>query len=472
MRVLLAVGWYFPDAVGGTEVYVRGLASRLQRAGLEVTIAAPKDGGQPVRYVHRGVTVFRFPVAANPSRTELRGLERPPEFEVWEQILQEAVPHVVDFHSFTRGLGLPHLRAAAERGAAVVLTVHAPGFVCARGTLLRFGRVPCDGDLARQPCTECRLHGRGLPRPVATLASHVPATFAGWSARVPLPSPLRRLLRAPEADVRRRAQLQEAFARADRVVAVSRWLADVLLRNGLPSTKLSLCPQGAEETNLSFSKSDSGRLRIGFIGRYDPVKGLHVLVKAIRRLPRDVPISCHVWGSGTSSAACAYRRQVEGLAGGDTRIQFHPPVVDAGEALAELDVLIIPSVWMETGPLVLLEAFAAGVPVVGSDLGGIAERVRGGVDGVLVPPGHVRALSRELLALATDRARLRILRAGIAPVRAMDDVAADTLALYRSLTGKDWSSDPAPHQGPSPVEPGRTPAHSAPEPRRRESGLR
>src|SRR5438477_9304692 len=134
MRVVLALGWYFPDPVGGTEVYVRGLAARLVRAGAEVSIAAPTDGGSPERYVHEGVPVHRYPVPTDPTPAEIAGIERPRHLDRWEAILDAVDPDVVDFHSFTRGIGLPHVRAAAERGTRVVLTLHVASVVCPRGT--------------------------------------------------------------------------------------------------------------------------------------------------------------------------------------------------------------------------------------------------------------------------------------------------------------------------------------------------
>jgi glycosyltransferase involved in cell wall biosynthesis len=87
---------------------------------------------------------------------------------------------------------------------------------------------------------------------------------------------------------------------------------------------------------------------------------------------------------------------------------------------------------LETGPLVVLEAQAAGVPVVGSNLGGIAERVTDGKDGVLVPPGDASALARVLTALATNRQALEALTPS-RPPRSTTDVARETLNTYLGL---------------------------------------
>lgn len=104
------------------------------------------------------------------------------------------------------------------------------------------------------------------------------------------------------------------------------------------------------------------------------------------------------------------------------------------ETLKGYDGLLVPSQWMETGPLVVLEAFAAGVPVVGSDLGGIAEWVTHERDGLLVT-GELREWlgSQALRRLVSEPELLPKLRAGIRPPRSMREVAEEVRAVYEEL---------------------------------------
>jgi glycosyltransferase involved in cell wall biosynthesis len=84
-----------------------------------------------------------------------------------------------------------------------------------------------------------------------------------------------------------------------------------------------------------------------------------------------------------------------------------------------------------------LEAFAAGAPVLGADLGGIAELVTHGVDGLLLPPDDAPAWGRALQRLSQDRELLARLRAGVAPPRTMAAVARDMRELYQSVAKTD-----------------------------------
>src|SRR2546421_7092543 len=123
VKIVHAIGWYFPDSLGGTEVYVEGLSRRLREAGHNVSIAAPdKSCIEERRYEHDGVPVYRYCIPTSPTRAECqnelpaRGVER---FHSW---LEEEQPDVVHFHSFVTGLGLSEIRAATSTGARIIMT--------------------------------------------------------------------------------------------------------------------------------------------------------------------------------------------------------------------------------------------------------------------------------------------------------------------------------------------------------------
>jgi glycosyltransferase involved in cell wall biosynthesis len=130
----------------------------------------------------------------------------------------------------------------------------------------------------------------------------------------------------------------------------------------------------------------------------------------------------------------AYLDAVRQRADGDDRIVFEGPLTEDNRdaAYAAFDVLAVPSTWLETGPLVVLEAFAAGIPVVGSNAGGIAERVEGGVSGVLAEPDNTEAWTQALddLAQAYHRGDWSW---SLPEVRTHRDIAKDMDTLYTSV---------------------------------------
>jgi glycosyltransferase involved in cell wall biosynthesis len=164
---------------------------------------------------------------------------------------------------------------------------------------------------------------------------------------------------------------------------------------------------------------------------------LDTLLHAIAALP-DALLELDVYGVVEDHAESSYVRTLRALAARDPRVRLHAPV-PTDQVLALLrgyDVVAVPSRWLETGPLVVLEAFAAGIPVVGSRLGGIVELVDDGVDGLLVEPESVESWSAALRQLTEQPDVLRGLRAAVRPPRRMEAVADDMQTMYGELLGR------------------------------------
>lgn len=101
--------------------------------------------------------------------------------------------------------------------------------------------------------------------------------------------------------------------------------------------------------------------------------------------------------------------------------------------IAEADWVVVPSVWWENAPLVIQEAFQHRRPVIVSGIGGMAEAVRDGVDGLHVRPDDPEALAEALARAADDVALWQLALAAIRPPVSVDEAAEAHLALYRSL---------------------------------------
>jgi glycosyltransferase involved in cell wall biosynthesis len=179
-------------------------------------------------------------------------------------------------------------------------------------------------------------------------------------------------------------------------------------------------------------------VRFGYAGRLVWEKGLGVLLEALRGLGRDVPLemvflSTAFDGGAQSEAERAWARKIRAMAEQDRRMVVlgGVPPERSAERMAEWDALIVPSLWMETGPQVVTEALLAGTPVIGSARGGLAELIEEGRSGWLFPPGDARALGGLLRRLSLAPDELRAMAARIPPPRTADDMVEDMLAVYR-----------------------------------------
>jgi glycosyltransferase involved in cell wall biosynthesis len=456
---------FHPDPMGGTEVYVAALARELLARGVDALIAAPGDSSRD--YIHAGIPVRRFAVRQEVGDLrELYGEGDELAAAEFAKILDRERPDLVHLHAFTRGVSLRLVRSAKARGIPVLLTYHTPTVTCQRGTMMRWGKQPCDGLMDLHNCARCTLdgltsgkaesrkqkaeNGRIHPltnRLVAKCFGSLPPALGSWLGRRGLQGGMWTALRMTELVQLRHGSVRALLEEVDHVVAVCEWVRQVLLRNGVPEGKITLCRQGisikAESTNQksNFSVSEfqlsafKNVLRLCFFGRLDPTKGVHILLQALRLMPQ-APLRLDIFGIAQGEAGRRYEQELKRLSANDSRIAFLPPVPPdkVVGTLAGYDLLAVPSQWLETGPLVVLEAFAARVPVLGSRLGGIAELVRDGIDGILVEPDSVPAWAAALQNAATNLNFLNQMKANIRSPRTMTAVADEMLALYESST--------------------------------------
>jgi glycosyltransferase involved in cell wall biosynthesis len=437
VKIILVPYCYTPDLIGGTEVYVSILARNLHHRGEKVLIAAP--GERTCSYVIDEIPVRRFATSNSLTLSQLYGPGDPKATAEFEKIVDEEQPDIVHLHAFTAAVSISLLRAVKSRRIPIVFTYHTPTVSCARGTMMRWGSEICDGALRITACSACTLHGLGVHRLIAGGLSKVPSGAGAILERSGLQSAPWTALEMTHLLKIRHASFRSLLLEADHIVAVCDWVRDVLLLNSVSTDKLSVSRQGIERDKISILKprqeAPGSQLNISFFGRLDATKGLHLLIKAFGLLPQ-LKMKLDVFGVAQTKANLNYKDDMIVLANGDQRIIFREPVSSENVAsvMCNYDAVAVPSQWLETGPLVVLEAFAAGVPIIGSNLGGIAELVRNGEDGLLVDYASEESWAEALRRLASDSRLRRKLQLGVRPPRTGRDVASDMIDLYRHYT--------------------------------------
>ncbi|HEX7778268.1 MAG TPA: glycosyltransferase [Vicinamibacterales bacterium] len=435
MKVLHVTYSFAPDPMGGTEVYVGEICRHLEPRGVRNVIAAP--GHQSAVYEIDSLRVQRFLFQSHPDELgALYGDGDPYAADAFDAVLAAEQPDLVHQHALSPACSGELVARARRLGLPVVFTYHTPTVTCQRGTLLRWGTDVCDGRLAHRTCTACTLHGLGLnrtvsrmlastPEPIGEAIAHAGLSGGGWTA-----------LRLSTLMRRRHAEIARVLSTVDRIVVLAEWVRGVLRTNGIPDSRMVSAPHGVERAALpDRSAFDSKYIRLAHLGRLDVTKGTRLLITAVRALP-DAPITLDIFGIAQSDADRHELDRLHTLIGNDSRIRLRPPVDHASVTaqLARFDAVVVPSQLLETGPLVVLEAFAAGVPVIGSALGGIAEKVTHDIDGWLVSPHDSGDAWRGVLAACVrDRQLLPRLREGILPPRSLDDAAAEMHELYRTV---------------------------------------
>jgi glycosyltransferase involved in cell wall biosynthesis len=227
----------------------------------------------------------------------------------------------------------------------------------------------------------------------------------------------------------------------DQIVCVSHGQAAKVLRTGVPAGRARVIPNAIHtERFASPDPEDRERLRaffptppgriVGAAGRLSPDKGFGVFIEAAAAVaPKDPGLGFVLFGDGPLRQKLERQAADAGLAG---RFVFAGFRSDLDRFMPFLDLLVLPS-FTEGMPNVVLEAFAAGVPVVATAVGGTPEVVEDGHSGYLVPPGDPVALARRLCdVLATEKGRRAFGRRGWERVRQEFTFAAQAHA-YEDL---------------------------------------
>lgn len=229
----------------------------------------------------------------------------------------------------------------------------------------------------------------------------------------------------------REGEIRDMFEAVDCFVAPSKFLARQFADYGLDADRLVCSDYGTPvETFEPTPFPAEGPLRIGFLGSIQPVKGVHVLFDAATHLESG---SFHLRIYGDAAAKPEYGIDLAALQSGDVEIVGRAHFSSIPEIIPTFDVLVCPSIWWENSPLVIHEAFAAGVPVICSGIGGMAELVEDGVNGFHYTAGDGEDLARKLKILIDDRTQLDRLRQGIPELKDMAEDAEFHEGLFRTV---------------------------------------
>lgn len=431
MKVLFAIHHFPPRYTGGAEQCCYSTAVRLQARGHDVRVVCVESIDAPTGRlvwaddVYGGIPVQRlsFDLAKAPDRFRWE-YDNPWIGDHLHASLSEQRPDILHLVSGYL-LGARPLLVARALGIATVVTLTDYWFLCPRITLWR-----SDGTLS------------GLPIDAATCARCLGEQRRRfrWLGRI-APDVMRAFWRRRGTDIgrieARAAFLRRALQQADAIISPSEFLRALFVTAGVDPQRLHFERQGmADVPAEQRAKVPGSVLRIGYLGQIAEHKGVHVLLEAARRL-RGVPLSIRVFGdlSRSPAYAAALRRRIKG----DERVQLAGdyPHADVCRVLQEVDVVVVPSLWYENSPTVILEAFANRTPVVASNLGGMVELVRDGENGLLFAPGDPESLARQLRRLVSEPTLLATLRSGIGVMRGLDQEIDALEQIYQRVVRPD-----------------------------------
>jgi glycosyltransferase involved in cell wall biosynthesis len=234
------------------------------------------------------------------------------------------------------------------------------------------------------------------------------------------------------------AFLRETLDRVDAIISPSQFLRDLFIEAGIARERIVFSRQGRDFSTLTtdlLEKTPATHLRVGYMGQIAPHKGVHMLFEAVRQLS-DAALEVKAYGDPTPFPG--YTHSLRQMIRQDPRLSLEGVYeqTEVSRVLQGLDVVVVPSVWYENSPNTILEAFAHHTPVIVADLGGMAELVKDGVNGLRFAPGSASSLAAKLQQLIDSPDLLSQLQKGIRPVKSVAEEMTELKEMYRSLVSE------------------------------------
>jgi len=377
-RVMVVAHGHVDISRGGAEMVAAHLARGLRSRGIETLLvartAAPSPGASVFSTHEEGREILFHTGVSDHFLFRCRTAEH-----VWRDfagLLERFRPQVIHFHHYAH-MGIELIRQARLScpDARIVLTLHEYLPICAnQGQMVRRGTLALCERSSPAECARC---------------------FPGKS---------------PGDFFLRKRYLQSVLSDVDVFVSPSRFLRQRYVEWGLPPDSILVLenaqPRARRIPPRSIGPGES-RNRFGYFGQLNPYKGVDLLLEAAALVHADIGDSFHVdvHGANLSAQEPEFRVKVRQLAdAAKTVVSLHGEYTpaDLGSLMARVDWVVVPSIWWENSPLVIQEAYAHGRPVIAADIGGMREKVREGVGGLLFAARDARALAKRMTSAMKD----------------------------------------------------------------------
>jgi glycosyltransferase involved in cell wall biosynthesis len=451
MRVLHAIHDFLPRHRAGSEIYAFDLCRALSMDHLITVVCAEFDParshGEVAWRMYEGLPVVEL--VNNWDCASFAETYSPPIIgEQLRHIFHAVQPDVVHVHNLLN-LSFDLTSIARAAGIPVVATLHDYTLVCpSGGQRIHMADAHVCRDIDETRCARCFTesaiyqHSAYMRLTRALPAQHtlreVAKTVAGR-----FPSLTASIIRAGRSTssfavtadqiAARLAAARRVIGEVDLFVAPSASIADEFIRFGVSPDRMVVADYGFAPLHPA-GRSAGPRLQIGFVGTIVWHKGLHVLIDALQPLPND-SYELHVFGDLNTFPlySADIRRRAAAVP-----TTFHDPFnrEHAADAYAAIDLLVVPSLWMENSPLVIHEAFMAGVPVIAARIGGIPGLIADGVNGLLYDPADPAQLTAALRRLIDHRDLLAKLANAAPAVKSIADDAAEWSARYAAVIAR------------------------------------
>ena len=423
MKILFVVHQFLPRHLAGTEVYTYCLARSLKDRGHEVSIYTRENGffdealrNESTQYDGLNIKTVYF----NSLNRRFKWLRKfcndfynPLLERHFKKHINKTNPDIIHVQHL-HGLSASFINAARRNRIPSVVTLNDYWFMCGTNQLLTKSLKICSGPFYGLKCHKCFMPTNNR---------------LVLSGLYPLHSVLIFL---------RLMYLKSLLNKVNLIIAPSFFLKGKFVDHGISESKIIFSDYGFDSGHMKHFEAKTGNtLRFTFIGSIMPHKGVHVLIDAFKKLTNTNAL-LKVYGDPTY--APDYYETLRAMSTNHPiKFMGHFENNRVYEILAETDVLVVPSIWYENSPLTIHEAALAGVPVIASNIGGMAELVERFQNGLLFQVGVADDLYKKMKLLIDNHGLIKELKGNPNAIKTIDENAKELEDVYTRLLDADRS---------------------------------
>lgn len=385
MQILQIASGDFFSTYGGGQVYVKNIVDEMicQQYSVQVVSFVNRESTIEKK-VYKTIDLYEV---GNCGLEELQEL-----IECIHPDIIHAHSHKAQIVVIGQALNIP-----------VIVTAHHGGIVCPAGALLDCNDRICNTTVSYSHCLACCLRNIRSGKywyPFMRLLPQKVYKRLGITLEklpfIPFITPIGQTALSIE---RKQKEWKTIIEGCSRMIAPCDAIAEAMLRNGLDREKITILPHGiplpSEVPN--FLPIVGGKIKFFYVGRICYVKGLHVLLKAFSLI--DNPhVELHLIGGAGNKSERRYEKKLKRKYASDSRIVWHGKVApeQVFDVIKTFHIAVSVPIYLEVFGLNIAEALAMGKPVLATRCGGAEMQIEDGVNGWLVEPNDVNALTRKI----------------------------------------------------------------------------
>ena len=392
MKILKVIHGFPPDYMAGSEVYSYHLVKELINQDIDTFVFTRVENEFDDNYkiYNEKFEDIQIQRVNKPKRDYLYEDKFYDDKidEIFKEYLANIKPDIVHFGHLSH-LSTSLIKIVKEFNIPIVYTIHDFWLYCVKGQMINQDGVICENPSVEN-CTQC-------------------SNYVVDSKQVK----------------ESQDHMKEMIDLIDIFISPSHTLKDFFINQGIDKNKIQYLKYGFNTKKIIYNKktfTKNSKINFGFMGRVIPTKGIKILVDTFKKLPNE---QLSIYGNIGIQKRFLETKNIIFKGAYDNN--------NINEVLNDIDVLIVPSIWYENAPLVIQEAFLAGIPVITSDIGGMAELVKDKINGFTFKVGSCEELEILIKNISNNPIILNNLVNSRDMVVDIEDDVKEIIKIYEKL---------------------------------------